>query len=320
MKQRLKLAVVREDPRIEAVLCERLSARQALVVASGGCTALALKARFPDLAVTAFDLNPAQLAHVAHKAEAVGAGLDCFNVEDDDPGALSQCGEFEGLFRVLRGFLEEFVFGVGELESYFAGESTPASRRPLLASWRASGYWPAAFEVAFATAFLHAMFGPEATQHAPPGSYPAYFQAAFERGLARDDGARNPFLQHVLLGRYLRADAPAFIEAGRPLEVELVEGTLSDVGALERFELFSLSNVFDWSDDSLVAAWAELLGRQARAGSAILVRQLNNERSIRPFFASHFAFDDALGAELLQRDRSLFYNRIEVGFHRGAKR
>ena len=37
---------------------------------------------------------------------------------------------------------------------------------------------------------------------APQGSYPGYFEAAFTQGLAADAAYRNPFLQHVLLGRY----------------------------------------------------------------------------------------------------------------------
>ena len=82
--------------------------------------------------------------------------------------------------------------------------------------------------------------------------------------------------------------------------------------ALERFDLYSLSNVFDWSDDALVAAWAGRLKRAARPGSVVLLRQLNNERDLRRWFAPEFRFDDALGEALLARDRSLFYNRIEV--------
>jgi S-adenosylmethionine-diacylglycerol 3-amino-3-carboxypropyl transferase len=156
------------------------------------------------------------------------------------------------------------------------------------------------------------MFGPAATQHAAPGSYPGYFQRVFERGLARADAARNPFLQHVLFGAYRAADAPAYIAARAPRTPALVAGGLDAVPALERFDLYSLSNVFDWSEDALVADWAARLVAAARPDSAVILRQLNNERDLRRFFAPAFRFDDALGAELHARDRSLFYNRIEV--------
>lgn len=300
----IKFAVVREDADLECVLVERTGAREALVVASGGCTALTLTARFPALRVTAFDTSPAQLAHVRDKLRAARRG------DHEVLDHLNERGEFEGLFRVLRRFLEEFVFAEGEALRFFAAEAPEASAR-----WRASRYWPAAFATAFNDPFLHAMFGPAATQHAPPGSYPGYFQRAFEAGLARADAPRNPFLQHVLLGRYRDEDRPVYQSLHRDPDLTLVEGALPDVGDLARFGVLSLSNVFDWSDDALVGVWAEAL-RSASPGAAVLIRQLNNTRDLRRFFGDRLRFDDALGAELLERDRSLFYNRVEVAFVR----
>ncbi len=302
----LQFAVVREDPALEERLLERFGLRRPLLVASGGCTALTLATREDVERVTAFDRNPVQLRHVQEKARAAAAGLLAeLGVGRDDPASLSQRGAFEGLFRVLRRFVEEFVASPAALAAYFDGDGSVAARM------LSARYWPAAFATTFNDPLLHAMFGPAATQHAAPGSYPGYFRRAFERGLARVDGKDNPFLQHVFLGRYLRA--PRFATSPARVAVELVEGTLLDVPRLERFDLFSLSNVFDWSDDALVAAWAETLARHARPGSVVLLRQLNNRRDLRAFFAPAFAFDDTLGRELHERDRSLFYERVEVG-------
>jgi S-adenosylmethionine-diacylglycerol 3-amino-3-carboxypropyl transferase len=311
----LKFAVVREDPELELALVERTKARAVLTVASGGCTLLTLARRHPSLELVGFDFNPRQLAHVREKAVALGrVPLERLNVGDPDPAGVNQRGEFEGLFRTLRRFIEEFVAPAGELAAFFEPETPPAERQALLSRWRGSAYWPVAFRLAFADPFLHAMFGPAATQHAAPGSYPGYFQAVFERGLQREDAAHNPFLQHVLLGAYRAEDMPEYLRARGPLPVTLVEGSLPDVPGLGRFDVISLSNIFDWSDDTLVASWAALLSREARPGCAILCRQLNNRRDLRRFFEPAFRFDDALGAELLARDRSLFYERIEVGF------
>ncbi|MDY7225663.1 DUF3419 family protein [Hyalangium rubrum] len=311
---RLKFAVVREDPELEAHLVRATEARAVLLVASGGCTALSLKHAFPQLDVVAFDFNPLQLAQVREKATAVERGeLLRLNVGDASRSGLNQCGDFEGLFRTLRAFLLEFVLTHEELEAFFTPATPREARCALLECWQASPYWPAAFAVTFADGFLHAMFGPAATQHAAPGSYPGYFQRAFERGLTRSDGPRNPFLQHVLLGHYRPEDAPAYIHAGRALPVTLREGTLLDVPDLGRFELIHLSNIFDWSDDALVAAWAQRLIRDAKPGARILLRQLNNQRNLRRFFEPAFTFDDALSADFLERDRSLFYERFEIG-------
>lgn len=311
MRAGLKFAVVREDSELERELIRRVDARRVLLVASGGCTALNLLAELPSLEVTAFDQNPLQLAHVADKAEAAAAGaLARLNVDDATEDGLNQRGEFEALFRLLRTMLAAFVAAPGELERLFVA---PADERAAIVErWAAHRYWPALFASSFADGLLHAMFGPAATQHAAPGSYPGYFQRLFERGLRRADAAHNPFLQHVLLGAYRAADAPPYTRARSPRRPELVAGDLASVPALERFDLYSLSNVFDWSDDALVAAWAGRLKRAARPGSVVLLRQLNNERDLRRWFAPEFRFDDALGEALLARDRSLFYNRIEV--------
>jgi S-adenosylmethionine-diacylglycerol 3-amino-3-carboxypropyl transferase len=339
----LKFAVVREDPDLEDVVLLRVTRGRtdprALIVASGGCTALTLLGRRPGLALTAFDLNPAQLAHVQDKAAAVARGeLRRLNVGDADPAGLNQRGEFEKLFRTLRAFLTEFVVPPDELARFFDPEQDSASRRARVETWAQSRYFPVAFSLAFHDHLLHAMFGPAATQHAEPGSYPGYFQDVFLRGLRREDAHRNYFLQHVLLGQYLPGCEPDYLRprgvspAPRPVErslrlavpldsLRLVEGSLLDVLAVPELaaqDLYSLSNIFDWSEDALVAQWVEALKRAAPPGSAVLMRQLNNRRDLRRFFAPEFVFDDALGDELWRRDRSLFYGRIEVGFRRGA--
>ncbi|WP_256559353.1 DUF3419 family protein [Myxococcus dinghuensis] len=316
---RLKFAVVREDPELEQVLLEHTRARALLAVASGGCSLLTLANRHPTLDVVGFDFNPRQLDHVRAKLDGLGAKpLARYNVRDTATTGLNQGGEFEGLFRTLRHFIEEFVAPAPELARFFEPETSEHQREALRARWFASPYWPVAFALAFADDFLHAMFGPAATQHATPGSYPGYFRATFERGLRREDAARNPYLQHVLLGAYREEDAPGYLRATKPPSVTLVQGSLPDVPELGRFDVISLSNIFDWSDDALVGDWAAVLANQAKPGCAVLLRQLNNRRDLRRFFGAAFTFDDALGRRLQSQDRSLFYERIEVGFRRPA--
>ncbi len=311
---RLKFAVVREDPWIETHLVGRFGLRRALVVASGGCTALSLAlGECQRVAVEAFDLNPCQLAHVRSKMDAVEAGRERSLMA---PIGLNQDGEFEGLFRTLRGLIAEFVAPLAALEAFFEPGTGADVRRSMCQGWFGARYWPTAFELAFSDPLLLTMFGPDAVQHAAPGSYPAYFRQAFERGLSMPNAARNPFLQHVLLGRYLRRDAPGYIFAQKRAELTLHQAELPDVPGLDGFDLFSLSNIFDWSDDALVARWAGALKERAHPGAVVLLRQLNNTRDLRPFFEPHFEFDDRLGQSLLSMDRSLFYNRIEVARRR----
>lgn len=312
---RPKFAIVREDARLELDLIERRGAQSALLVASGGCTALELLAQKPALRVAAFDLAPAQVTQMERKREAAVRGdRAALNVDTDDPEGLNQRGEFEGLFRLLRAYLEEFVAPRRDLEGFFLSDDAGA-RGDACARWFSSRYWPAAFACAFNDPFLHAMFGPAATQHAERGSYPGYFRAAFERGLRKGDAHRNPFLQHVLLGRFLRRDEPAYVGASiAPVTAHLA--SLPDVPELASYEVVSVSNVFDWSDDALVAQWARALGERGHPRCAVLVRQLNNKRDVRQHFAPWFHFDDALGRDYFERDRSLFYERFEVALRR----
>jgi S-adenosylmethionine-diacylglycerol 3-amino-3-carboxypropyl transferase len=292
----LKFAVVREDPLLEARLIDAHHGRRVLLVASGGCTALYLLARDPSLQVSCFDMNPRQLEHVRDKAAAAG--------DRERLAVLNQSGEFEGLFQTLRQMLITFVTGEHELARFF--DAPLGERAALIDAWSTHRYWPGCFAACFSDGLLHAMFGPAATQHAEPGSYPSYFAALFERGLRRDDAAHNPFLQHVLLGAH--RETPVYASRAP----ELILGSLDAVPELERFDLYSLSNIFDWSDDTLVADWAARLKRAARPGSLVLMRQLNNTRDLRRHFAPEFSFDDTLGRELQSGDRSLFYNRVEV--------
>lgn len=312
----LMFAVVREDANVEAELVRRTAARELLVVASGGCTTLALLAAFPDVMVTAFDINPRQLEHVLDKQRAATRGeLGRLNVDDARDDGLSQCGAFERLFRTLRRFLLEFVIPLEQLEQWFSAK-TLVDRAGLLTTWTQSKYWPLAFSLAFDAKLLDAMFGPDATQHAAPGSYAPYFQRAFERALAAPDAARNPFLQHVLLGRYLGQDAPAWMRSPPQRAPELIEGSLLDVPDLDRFELISLSNIFDWSSDELVARWAHRLIEQTKPGTHVLMRQLNNHRDLQRFFAPAFRFDDALAEQLWLAERSCFYERLQIAVRR----
>lgn len=315
----LQFAVVREDPNVESQLLAEASGAdpRVVLIASGGCTALTLQARHPDASIVLVDPNPAQLAHIRRKIAALELPVDerrrAFNVGHEDPQGLSESGNFESLFRGLRELLWEFVATPDEWRSLL----DPATAQPpgLLDRILGDRYWPVVFELFLHDEFLHAMFSQAATQHAEPGSYPAYFRRAFERGLRSPDASMNYFLHHVFLGCYLPSATPQFIDAPAANDqFEWVEGVIDE--AEEHFadsDLVHLSNIFDWYDESDVIATARLLGAKMRPGGVVLWRQLNNTRDFRGHFGDGFSFDTGLGASLLGRERSLFYSSIVVG-------
>jgi len=314
----VQFAVVREDPEIEAALVRRSGARRALLIGSGGCTALSLRVLFPNLELTLVDPNPAQLALVAEKERllADGAPRERFNVGNDSAGGLNACGNFESLFRGLRDFVREFVLAPPELAALL---SSPDDAK--LSSLFSHRYWRTAFDLYFSDALLNTMFGPDATRYAEPGSYPRYFQAAFARGLRRSDAATNYFLHHVFLGHYLDLPdcLPVYLREGsarptRPsIPFQTIAGTIDAVDDFGRFDLIALSNIFDWTDRAQVAAIAARIRREARPGATVVFRQLNNPTDFAALFAPEFRFDRELAAALLAADRSLFYSVLSVG-------
>lgn len=320
----IQFAVVREDPLIDARIIREIGAKRALLIGSGGCTAFCLQSLFPNLELRLVDPNPAQLDLIRRKASliesqaltsdlkalkrAFGAGTP------DDHGSLVGCGNFESLFRSLRRFLHEFVAGEEELEAMFASPEALASGRARLLSSR---YWPVAFELFFSDSILNAMFTENATQHAPKGSYPAYFRGVIERELKSPRALENYFLHHVLLGHYLDdpGSLPLYLTApAKRHRFEYVQSAMNQVDDLEGFDFIHLSNIFDWMAPAEVAALARMIVARARPGAAVLFRQLNNQRDLRPLFAPRFTFDDGLAGTLLAKDRSLFYCKIEAGF------
>lgn len=311
MTARLSFAVVREDPELERSVLQRdlPMATAALVVASGGCTALSLLGAMPALEVHAFDINPVQLAHVRAKFEAANAGADRLNIHDADPRMLNQSGEFERLFRMLRESLRSLVTSDAEIERFFHSRDR-SERLAIVRRWTQSPYWAPIFESVFHDRMLEAMFGPSATQHAEPGSYPRYFQRVFERGLTHERAADNYFLHHVLLGKYLANALPSYIRHPAAKLPTLLLGSLPDLSDLSRYDLLSLSNILDWSDDAQTLEWARALRMGARRGAAILIRQLNNQRDLHSALGEDFSLDMARSDELLAMDRSLFYERV----------
>ncbi|MCA8970430.1 MAG: DUF3419 family protein [Planctomycetes bacterium] len=314
----IQFAVVREDATIECAIVHELERRSALLVASGGCTALALASACPELAQTLVDPNPAQLELVRRKASLLSdreVPPSRFGVGNDDPTALHECGNFERLFRLLRHVLDLFVVASTERARRFETDE----------AWDDvfdTPYWPRAFELAFSEGMLVTMFGPAAIQHAAPGSYPEYFRGRIEAALRRDDRSSNPYLHHLLLGRYSAEPAawPEYLrlraDFGAGFAPEIVRGTLLDIRSFEPFDFVGLSNVMDWMDDDACTELAKRLADELQPGAAVLWRQLNDPRDLLGRFDTAFEFDADRDARLLARERSAFYDAVHLGLRR----
>ncbi len=312
----IQFAVVREDPLIEATLVSKSGAEKALVIGSGGCTALSLQALFPSLKITVVDANSAQLQLVKQKMDALIRANSqerkrLFNIGCDNQDGLNACGNFESLFRSLRNFLQDFATSRGELRDFFTTPTKDFYSGQLFAN----KYWPLAFELYFSNPVLEAIFGPMAVQHAAAGSYAGYFRWVFEKGLSAPCAKTNYFLHHVLLGSYLDHDdyLPLYLTHSIPsYRFEFVHNTIDKVEHLFRYDLVSISNILDWTSEYGVVALANFLSENMRPGAQLLFRQLNHDKDFARFFAPSFSFDMSLAADLLAQDRSLFYSKLNI--------
>ncbi|MHC4264285.1 MAG: DUF3419 family protein [Planctomycetota bacterium] len=303
----LQFAVVREDPRLELALIEEFALRRPLLVASGGCTALAVRAANPDLEIHLVEPNPAQRVHLEHKLERLaGADPGDFGVENEDPRALHECGNFEALFRQWRSFLDEFVISPEGRTDLITAEA------PDLEGLCNAGYWSVSFELMFSDALLVEMFGPDAIQHAPRGSYPGYFRARIEGMLRDDDRQTNPWL-----GRYLPDEVcwPPFLRGPRTSLAPFTThaGTFDEVESFADFDLLGLSNVLDWTDPAACERLVVRLASELRPGARVLWRELNDPRPLDELFRrAGFRLDREVDTELTARERSGFYSEVHL--------
>lgn len=308
----ISFAVVREDPIIESHLVADLGLKNLLLVASGGCTALSLNARHPDISITLFDMNQAQLELVREKSRRLGASIDHldfsdWNIETDNPKGLNTGGKFEKLFQSFRSFIHTFIITDKVLTKLFDD-----SDRAPLQSMLKSPYWPVAFDLYFSDSLLLTMFGPDAVQHADSGSYPRYFQKVFEEGFAGDNFADNPYLQHVFLGYYKQRKScwPWYLQKPTPSNFTYIHSDISRID-LKTYDLISLSNIFDWMSLSESTQILDKIAANAKPGTYVLIRQLNNTYDYAKGHAS-FHHHKHVAQALHTQDKSLFYNKLTI--------
>lgn len=318
VNNKIQFAVVREDPLIEAEVLKSGTPQKVLLIASGGCTAFTLQALFPDLEITLLDPNPHQISLIEKKLSYLNHYDEKetklpFNVGVDDPAGLNECGNFESLFRGLRNFIYEFVIPQEELREMFCARR---GREEITERMFNNKFWKVAFDLYFSDSLLHAFFGPEATQNAPAGSYPSYFKDILERGLGDDSAYDNYFLHHILLGHYIDDDRCLPVYLSNPCKsfrIQFVTGYFDAVDHLEQYDLVQLSNIFDWMTRDDIDRIAEKVNREMKTGAVLMFRQLNNTVDYSGLFKNHFRFDRQQENTLLKKDRSLFYNKLNIG-------
>lgn len=306
----IQFAVAREDPQVEMDVIEIFGLKRATLIGSGGCTAFCLKSLAPDLQITLIEPNPAQIKLVEEKIKILKRGeIENFGIGAADENGFIECGNFESLFRQFRHFIYEFIAPETDIENGFTNYSERFWREVFEHS-----FWKPAFELFFSDALLTAMFTDAAIRHAAKNSYPKYFRAVLEKGLLREDAARNYFLHHIFLGHYLSDEAALPFYLTKPpanFDFEFFNGFAQDFRGFNGKQLVHFSNIFDWCDEKTVEQIAKAAAKNLEKGSVVTFRQLNNDKNYRPFFGADFQWLPT--EKQVEKDRSLFYSKIEIG-------
>ncbi len=349
----LAFSQVREDPGAELAVIRLLAERRrrplrVLMIASGGCNALAVLAR-PEVAVVdAVDPNPAQLhltmlrawgavrldpadqlallgADPGHDPAAPARVYGRLRIElpaatrdwwDARPAqlafGLNRAGRFEVLFR--------------ELAAAFAARGLDPVARPGEAL--VSPDWFAIFQRVFRRERLVELFGARAVMYSTQRSFAAHFAQVFATALQRWKPPDNLYLYQVFrdayppgeagLPAYMRAEARGQLRrrglADLRLHAGTLEANLGPLAASQPYDLIHTSNITDWMPREDLRALFARLPAALVPGGAILARRLNGDYDLAEELQGHVGVDAKLSRELASADRSFFYQEIVAAF------
>ena len=305
-------AVNREDHYVEYDVINRLDPNRMLMIGSGGCIALSIKTTYPDLDLNVIDVNPHQLTHINKKSKAVQCSdLKELNVHTKDDSCLNQAGKFETMFQELRDSFIELVSNKKEVLSFFDSNMSDISRSIILEKWTNHNHISTPFQNVFNDQNINKVFSDEATKHGSPGSYISYMKNKILTGLNKKDSHLNPFLQHIFLGYYQSDNAFPYMKSKNKLDIPMTEGSILNLDNIYSYDVVSLSNIFDWSSDTVVKTHARYLS-QMKKGSAIIIRQINNHKNWIEIFNDYFTEDKNFDSYWQEHDRSMFYDHIRL--------
>ena len=305
-------AVNREDHLVESQVIEQLNPSRMLTIGSGGCVALNLKTIYPDLHLSVFDINPHQLSHIHNKIKALrNSDYDALNIGKKNDASLNQSGKFDKMFQDLREAFIKYISSKNEVNQFFDVNTTVEKRGAIQSNWQSNEDIEKPFEEVFNDISINNIFGDEATKHGQPGSYVNYMKTKIVDGMFRKNSHLNPFLQHIFLGYYQSKFVFPYLSSNGNQDLELFEGDIFSIKNVSSYDIVSLSNIFDWSENESVEEHAEYLSK-LKKGSAVILRQLNNHKDWIKIFRKYFVEDESFDSHWQIHDRSLFYDHIKL--------
>ncbi|MBL8817380.1 MAG: DUF3419 family protein [Planctomyces sp.] len=348
----LAFAQVREDPRVDLAVLQRLKDRRRVVmIASGGETAVQMvRAGVDQLHLV--DMNPSQIAltrlklhlsatesparslqilghehqepddrllHLDRLKSALGLSSEIFGPEDVVAGfGPDHVGRYEWTFSSLR----KNLVSIQQIVEAALRENDASAKIRLTSSESLDGAaFSAAFHQTMSLENLVCLFGKGATQN-PRQPFSDHFLERTRDAINRRGANRNPFLWQILFGQFPPADPydcwipmPSAVAGNQRTTPIYHQATMND--ALQAMDdssvdLIHLSNICDWLDESEAALTLTQASRVLRTGGWVILRQLNSSLSIDSIPAG-LMWDVEFGRRLEAGDRSYFYPQIYAG-------
>jgi S-adenosylmethionine:diacylglycerol 3-amino-3-carboxypropyl transferase len=339
---------VKEDSSVEvALLGMHRAARQVVVIASGGCTALSIVATTSVQHLTALDINPAQIyASKLKLASVLNLNVEeaCrFNFVDGRPDyerirtvlepevaafwdrhrmrlsqGLNMAGSVDRRISILRGVFHRLIHSKEFVRRFLLLTDVREQQVLFDRSWT-HWRWNAGTRLAFDPRLLKAFFG-RGADLTIPADFHRTLRERVRRSLTGSPAAVNPYVWSTFLGEYGETKLPYLIEGGMTTIREhrsiLRFATTDFLEWLRRAEtrsidFFSLSNILETATPEYQAAFACEAARTGQEGAIIVMRSIIPQKDL---ILKHpdLQYDPELTGFATQRDRSCFCNAFQI--------
>lgn len=341
-------AQVREDPRLDLAVVERLpDDANVVMIGSGGCTAAVLACNRKLSQLHVVDPNPSQIAlckvklhllkhfdpqsrlavlghskttpdqraqMVEEFASTLGLQTSTFGpIEVVSRLGLDYCGRYEAVFSELQREIassEDFVRDVLKLSDISAQRTSLENGRDFYSSLTV------ALNKVMSQSNLVALFGEDATNN---GVIPFsdHFRLRLQESIRTLPNASNPYIWQFLAGRYPADIKIPWLHLSKADYLAQVRFRISTIteelsAYHDEVDFVHLSNVLDWLSEEEASKTLRLAFDALREGGFVLIRQLNSTSGIRNL-SSRFHWLEHESARLHSMDRSFFYRAIHLG-------
>jgi S-adenosylmethionine-diacylglycerol 3-amino-3-carboxypropyl transferase len=233
-------------------------------------------------------------------------------------------GVTERFIRAVVIALRGLVHPRSRIERMLACESVEAQRSLFAGEWY-TARWRAFFRLLLNRAVFRRAYDPAFFAHLEHPSFADHFRQRAEHALTQLSVRDNYFLHHMLTGRYpvdvpegvpryLGAAAFATSDTWRE-RLTLVDGTVTEyLRTLPDASVsgFALSNICEWlAPNDIDTLFGEVV-RTAAPGARLVFRNFVGWTEVPARFRDVVVENRALGAEMIERDRSVVQRRIAV--------